>query len=207
MQWRLILEEYSPELISIQGSKNIAADILSRLDIAETPIPVKNNMKSINKHYVLEDKDISHPTNNKTIMQNQQKDKEFIKIVQNNKDYSVQNFHGASKKYSLICKNRKIVIPKQLEKQVSEWYNNILCHQRETRTELSIFQYFYWKNLRKIARKIGPKCKTCQFLKRNKKQYGSQRSRNYSMGLSMCRPNWKISMHLQRRREEISNPT
>ena len=29
MQWRRILEEYSPELIYIQGSKNIAADALS----------------------------------------------------------------------------------------------------------------------------------------------------------------------------------
>ena len=28
MQWRLILEEYNPELIYIQGYKNIAADAL-----------------------------------------------------------------------------------------------------------------------------------------------------------------------------------
>ena len=40
MQWRLILKEYSPELIYIQGSKTIAADVLSRLDIADTPNPV-----------------------------------------------------------------------------------------------------------------------------------------------------------------------
>ena len=100
------------------GSKNIAADALSRLDIVDTPNPVKNNFKSINEHYGLENEDISHPTNYKTIMRNQQKDKELIKIAQNNKDYSIQNFHGADKKYSLICKNRKIVIPKQLEKQV-----------------------------------------------------------------------------------------
>ena len=50
-----------------------------------------------------------------SIIPNQQKDKEVIKIVKNNKDYSIQNFHGAIKKFSLICKNRKIVIPKQLE--------------------------------------------------------------------------------------------
>ena len=37
MQWRLILKEYSPELIYIQGSQNIAADTLSRLDIIDTP--------------------------------------------------------------------------------------------------------------------------------------------------------------------------
>ena len=49
-------------------------------------------------------------------MQNQQKDKDVLKIAQNKKNYSIQNFHGADNKYSLMCKNRKIVIPKQLEK-------------------------------------------------------------------------------------------
>ena len=68
------------------------------------------------EHYGLEDEDISEPTNYKTIMQYQQKDKKLIKITQNNKDNSIQNFHGADKKYSLICKNHKILIPKQLEK-------------------------------------------------------------------------------------------
>ena len=42
IQWRLILEEYSPELIYIQDSKNIAAHILSRLDIVDTRNPIKN---------------------------------------------------------------------------------------------------------------------------------------------------------------------
>ena len=74
MQWRLILEDNSPELNYIQGAKNIAADTLSRLDIEDTPNH-KNNIKSINEHYGFEDEDISHPTNYKTIMQNQQKDK------------------------------------------------------------------------------------------------------------------------------------
>ena len=70
----------------------------------KTPNPVKNNFKSTNKRYGLEDEDISHPTNYKSIMQNQQKDKDLITIVQTNKDYSIQNIHGFNKKYSLICK-------------------------------------------------------------------------------------------------------
>ena len=73
-------------------------------------------MKSLNEYYGLENDDISHPTNYKTIMRNKQKDK------QNNKFYSIQNFHGANKKYSLFYKTP--VIPKQLEKQVKEWYHN-----------------------------------------------------------------------------------
>ena len=123
-------------------------------------------------YYGLDDEDISHHTNYKTIMQYQQKDQELVKIAQSNKDYSVQYFHGADKKYSLIYRNRKIVIPKQLEKQVVEWYHNALCHPGETRTELSISQHFYWKNLRKTVHEVCTKCKACQFLKRNKKLYG-----------------------------------
>ena len=103
MRWRLILEEYGFELIYIQGSQNTAADGLSRLDIVGTPNHVKNNIKAVNEHYSLDDEDISHPTNDKTIMQYQQKDQKLIKIAQSNKDYSVQHFHGANKKYSPIC--------------------------------------------------------------------------------------------------------
>ena len=35
MRWRLIIEEFSPELIYIQGERNIVADALSRLDIVD----------------------------------------------------------------------------------------------------------------------------------------------------------------------------
>ena len=93
MQWRFIPEEYSPELIYIQGSKNIAPDALSRLDIVDTPNLIKNNMKSINEQYELEDEDISCPSNYKTFVEYQQNNKELINIAQNNKDYSIQNFH------------------------------------------------------------------------------------------------------------------
>ena len=44
MRWRLILEDYNPELIIIQGSKNITADALSRLDIVDTNNLSKPNM-------------------------------------------------------------------------------------------------------------------------------------------------------------------
>ena len=81
-------------------------------------------------------------------MLNQLKHKELKKITQNNKDYSIQNFHRANEKYSLICKNRKIVIPKQLANEVVEWFHNALCHPGETRTELSISRHFYLENLR-----------------------------------------------------------
>jgi hypothetical protein len=35
MRWRLVLEEYGPELRYIKGEKNIVADAHSRLDMIE----------------------------------------------------------------------------------------------------------------------------------------------------------------------------
>ena len=83
-------------------SKNFAAVVPSSLDEVETPNPVKNNFKSINDHYGLDNEDISHPSNYKSIIWNQQKIEELIKIAHNNKDDSIKNTHGADKKYSLI---------------------------------------------------------------------------------------------------------
>ena len=47
MRWRLIIEKDNPKLIYIQGSHNIAADALSRLDIVETNNPNKPNIPSL----------------------------------------------------------------------------------------------------------------------------------------------------------------
>jgi hypothetical protein len=37
MQWRLFVEEYSPDLRYIKGTKNVAADALSCLGILKQP--------------------------------------------------------------------------------------------------------------------------------------------------------------------------
>ena len=44
MKWRLILEQFSPELIYIKGSKNIASDALSCLD-------KRDNLNNTNSNY------------------------------------------------------------------------------------------------------------------------------------------------------------
>ena len=41
IHWRFILEQYSPKLLHIQGSNNIAAEALSRLDKVDTSNPVE----------------------------------------------------------------------------------------------------------------------------------------------------------------------
>ena len=174
MRWRLILEEFGPELIYIQGDKNIVADALSRLEIAEKE-PLKADLFTYAEMFALKDKDVpeeAHPTNYKTIMRYQQQDKSLIKLAKSNKNFKLKQFHGAGKKYSLICFNDRIVVPEPLQKRIVEWYHTTLCHPGETRTELTVSQHFYWKNLRKTVHDVCSKCDACQRLKRGKKAYG-----------------------------------
>ena len=81
MIWSLILEEYNPELIYIQGSNTIAADTLSRLDIVDTNSPIKLNISSLAEHLSLEKEDVLHPVNYKTIMQYQQNNKPLVETA------------------------------------------------------------------------------------------------------------------------------
>ena len=71
MRWRLILEEYSPELVYIQGSKNVVADALSRLEIKDNKEPIAPNLEALAENFALSKNDLPeevHPTSYKTIM-------------------------------------------------------------------------------------------------------------------------------------------
>ena len=133
--------------------------------------PFKPNMSSLAEHFSLVKEDVLHPVSYKTIFQYQQNNKPLIKTAKLNKDYSIKHFHGTDKKYSLICRKNKILIPKLLEKQVVKWYHNALCHPGETCMELSIAQHFYWKSLCKTVYDVCSNCKAFHILRKNKKQY------------------------------------
>ena len=74
------------------------------------------NMSSLAEHFSLEKEDVPHPVNFKTIMRYHHNDKPLIETAKLNKNYSIKHFHKAEKKYSLICRNHKMVILKLLGK-------------------------------------------------------------------------------------------
>ena len=57
-------------------------------------------------------------------------------------------------------------MPQSLQKPCVEWYHEQLLHPGITRTEETIRQHFYWKNLREDIRKHCRKCHKCQLTKR-----------------------------------------
>jgi hypothetical protein len=52
---------------------------------------------------------------------------------------SIKEFLGGGKIRSLICYNNKIVVPRQLQKHVIDWYHITLCHPGINRTETTTF--------------------------------------------------------------------
>ena len=191
MRWRLIIEEFSPELIYVKGQNNIIADALSRLNIDETSPEnnSKNNtenntniskpsLNELAEHFALEDDDLpsdAFPVTYSNIMRQQQQDKKLLKLFKNSKNLKFKEFHGGGKSYKLICnKENKIFLPKTLQNRTVEWYHNVLCHPGETRTELTIKQHFYWPNLRQDVKHVCSKCNTCLLTKRSNKtrKYG-----------------------------------
>ena len=72
MRWRLILENFSAQLIYIQGSKDITSDTFSRLNTTNSNNPITSNMPSSSEQFSLEKDNILRLINHKTIMQYQQ---------------------------------------------------------------------------------------------------------------------------------------
>ena len=93
-----------------------------------------------------------------------------LKTVQ--KITRLKSFMGAADPHNY---NNRIVIPQGLQKRVVRWYHHTLCHPGINRTEETISQHFYWKNMRdQITRDVST-CSVCQKTKRN-----SAKSMDYS---------------------------
>ena len=175
MRWRLIIEEYSPELIYLKGESNVAADALSCLPIETNDIDLETLMYD-NAILFGDTKDeyVSNPVNLELIQRKQQEDKELISMQMKNKDkFLIKNFcGGGNKRLLLICSsNGKIVVPKALQSQIVQWYHTYLCHPGLNRTEETIQQNFIWKNLRQTVQDVCRKCPTCQLTKCSSKNY------------------------------------
>ena len=57
MRWRLLIEEFSPNLVYLEGEMNIIADALSRLEIEPNDSPDKPNDLFLAECYAVDDDD------------------------------------------------------------------------------------------------------------------------------------------------------
>ena len=178
LRWRLILEEFGPELHYVQGNKNVVADALSRLNIQPSSTPPQTPHELLLTQAELFGASKSSlpsdifPVQFKLLQAEQSKDKLLLASVKTNSQFHFKAFRGGGKSRTLICRQDKIVVPATLQHRVAEWYHEILCHPGMTRTEETIRQHFWWKTLRDDVHRLCSQCDTCQRTKRINSKYG-----------------------------------
>ena len=132
MRWRLILEEFGPELKYIKGENNIVSDALSWLEISDNQETLK-----ISELYGYDYEDlpnIAYSIRYHDISKTQKTDAKLQQKIVSHKDYTLDTFRGGDQNHRLICRNKKICLSTALQKKTVDWYHEMLCHPGETWT-------------------------------------------------------------------------
>jgi len=110
LRWRLLIEEFNPQMHYLPGHNNIVADTLSRLDIEDNFDPVLQHEQL----FGLEEDELSYelpknayPLKMKTIYLQQQKDNKLMALA-TTPPYTLKDFSGGKKTYPLVCLKIKL---------------------------------------------------------------------------------------------------
>ena len=164
-RWRLIVEEYGPQIIYLPGKTNIIANALSRLPKVIFKIPEESFMEKI-FHTDVEN---VFPLSYEVISAAQLEDTKLQnRIKQNDPDFTIRILC----RQLLIFYNDKIAIPKSLCLRLLNWYHEMLLHPGADRMFKSIEQHFIWPNLHSEVAALVRECTTCQLFKGQRKKYG-----------------------------------
>ena len=177
MRWRLILEEYGPDIVHISGVDNTVADALSRLPTAATDQDDEPRIDAQDlpeeEKLVLE-QDEAFPLDLSLIRRTQQhelnmKDSKLQKLIKDKKSgYHITTLDEVE----LVMHEDKIYVPKSLRLRTLEWYHHFLNHPGGERLYKTINRVAYWKGMTSQAENFCKKCKDCQFTKPQRRKYG-----------------------------------
>ena len=155
-------------LTYIKGKNNIVADALSRMRLSE-----KDFSEEAFAGDITGEGELPHfPLSYKQMASEQAMDAKLQERLRNPKEkhlYSTKSYKFSDMSYDLITRDDKIVIPKSMEKEVTEWYHEHLLHPGEKRLELTLRQHYTFIGLGPMTQKVCKACMTCRSLKANHK--------------------------------------
>ena len=172
MRWRLLIEEFGPKLTYIKGSNNVVADALSRMRLSEADF----SPEAFAGEVIAGDFPADFPLSYKEIEAKQAADDDLqtrMLTPEGMKLYKKKLYRFSDKTYELVVRDDKIVIPKNMQRTVTEWYHTHLLHPGEKRLELTLRQHFTFIGLTPMVTRVCKACNVCRSLKRhNKRKYG-----------------------------------
>jgi len=171
MGWRLLLEEFGPQLTHIKGENNIAADALSRSDISEEDF----SQDAFNGELAADDDKFPNefPLSCKEIAYRQGKDKDLQKKLKNDPELCQKApCKFSDKTYEIIAKGGKIYPPTASQHKCAKWCHDCLMHPGETRLEFTIAQHCTWVGLHPTVQRVIKACPNCELCKKNSKKHG-----------------------------------
>ena len=184
MRWRLILEEFGPNIQHIAGVDNIVADTLSRHPSAnhddedefDSSTPDGKESSRVKELFTTtrENDEIAFPLTLSLVHDEQQhelrqpRSKLETYLSDNNSGYKTKMFN----EFDIVFYDDRIYVPKSLRRRTLEWYHHYLNHPGGDRLANTLLQVCYWKGLTAQAKKFAKHCPVCQKFKKKNKKYG-----------------------------------
>jgi len=158
MRWRLLLEEFGPELTHVKGANNIVADALSRLEMAEKEFSAEAFANELANEE--EDFPTGYPLSYDKIAFHQKKDRALQNKFMTQPELHIKKPHVFSDStFKLIAKNDKIYVPKSSQHKCAKWCHLTLMHSGVQRLELTTAQHHTWIGLKATCVRV---CKNCE---------------------------------------------
>ena len=205
MRWRVLLEEFGPEIVYTKGVHNTVDDAISWLDKASEAPPYTDTKQQMcfairlfmstkwsdmalelavqrcNNH-LNRDSEEPFPLDLERVAHEQNGDKQQQGVVK-----GIPRHLKAEMKTKVInnvevqTDNNKIYIPISLREKVLNWYHHYLQHPSATRMAKTLGLVVYWPNMSKDIRQLCTMCNLCQPAKRTKTKYGKLPQRDLEM--------------------------
>ena len=164
--WRLIVEEYGPDIIYFPGTKNVVADFLSHQPFAKQS---PNELNLLDKLFTANaPDDNAFPLTFDIISTHQQADAKLRCLSCTHLEYQTK-IAGHS---PIIYLHDWIIAPKSLQSKIISWHHSMLAHPGESHTTQTITQHFHWSSLAPNIKQHVQVCATCQHYKKQCKKYG-----------------------------------
>ena len=169
MRWRLILEEYGPELRYIKGEHNVVADALSRLDLVDNPLTMDQHLSLIEMSdlFAADEGDfpLDFPLSYAEITQRQKDDAKVKALLKKPNIVQLTDFRFGDSTFQLVTKGGKILLPASLQLKAVQWYHETLLHPGLTQMELTMGQHYTWSGMRRTIEQVCRCCVSCQLNK------------------------------------------